>query len=70
MFQGRFGTDTLLDFRPGADLIDISDRDIPFDRLLGRAEATEAGVVLHIGAQNLLLAGLDLADLDPGMFLV
>ncbi len=58
------GTDTIFDFGNGNDVIDFSNTDMTLAVLQANAVYAAAGVLLQLGSGSVLLAGLDLQQID------
>lgn len=71
VFDDRGGIDTVRDFADG-DRIDLRahSQATSFARLIADAEDHAGGVRLHIGADEIRLIGVDIADLQAGDFLL
>ena len=68
VFAGRFGRDVIEDFGTGADVIDLSGRDLTFRTLETRAVHGGADTLIVIGQNRILLEGVQEEDLRAGMF--
>lgn len=70
VFAGRFGRDTIVDFGRGADVIDLSGRNIDLPNLsIERSGPDGADTLIRLGDDSILLRGVDPGELRADMFL-
>lgn len=69
MFGAGGGVDTVRDFG-GSDVIDLRRYDLGFREILAESRNPSSGVRLHVGDEEIRLAGVDRSDLAPDDFLL
>ena len=68
VFTGRFGRDTITDFRNGADVIDLSGRGLSFRTLDTRSVNDGLDTLIVLGQNRITLEGFEERDLRASMF--
>lgn len=69
VFGAGGGVDTVRDFG-GSDVIDLRRYDLGFREILAESRNPSSGVRLHVGDEEIRLAGVDRSDLAPDDFLL
>ncbi|MCB9994226.1 MAG: hypothetical protein H6873_11290 [Hyphomicrobiaceae bacterium] len=64
VFRFNQGKDTVLDFEPGKDMIDLTDTNLTYSKLASTLSDAPEGVLLQLGKGEVLIKGVHVSDLD------